>query len=359
MPKEYAVEGAQLECDKGTKPSNLKVSSKRTVLLGGKFKANIGDCTPGDNVPPFCMCNSKTNPEVIAANGAPVACTPTCTEWRGGKSDVLVQGQRALLTGDTAFCPFGAGIIKVKTSGQTNRVLILEKVEGVKPLEFRKFSDPSSKKTNSEKKNEEESANDRRDVKLGKPSATVGRKIQEKFISQYQNRINKTPGPNNPNVEFQDKRGESRCILKKNMDPKLRGQLEADLKNTVPPPPPGIYYHNGIPDFTPVAVAEVEIEGMKGGDNGRAYNFPEADKALANQIVTSKESQKLESLKQLGVDNKNINAKALEKSIAKYRKKNGLTWHELNDMKTMQLVPTSVNGKFKHLGGVGEINLLS
>ena len=117
MPKEYTVDGAQLECDKGTKPSNLKVS-KRTVLLGGKFKANIGDCTPYDNVPPFCMCNSKTNPEVIAANGAPVACTPTCTEWCGGKSDVLVQGQRALLTGDTAFCPFGAGIIKVKTSGQ-------------------------------------------------------------------------------------------------------------------------------------------------------------------------------------------------------------------------------------------------
>ena len=42
----------------------------------------------------------------------------------------------------------------MSAGGQTNRVLILEKVEGVEP--FRKFSDPSSKKTNSEKKNEEE-----------------------------------------------------------------------------------------------------------------------------------------------------------------------------------------------------------
>ena len=33
-----------------------------------------------------------------------------------------------------------------------------------------------------------------------------------------------------------------------------------------------------------------------------------------------------------------------------------LTWHELNDVKTIQLVPTEVNGKFGHLGGVREIN---
>ena len=29
---------------------------------------------------------------------------------------------------------------------------------------------------------------------------------------------------------------------------------------------------------------------------------------------------------------------------------------QLNDAKTMQLVPTEVNAKFTHLGGVGEIN---
>ena len=37
--------------------------------------------------------------------------------------------------------------------------------------------------------------------------------------------------------------------------------------------------------------------------------------------------------------------------------KNSLTWHELNDMKTLQLVPTKLNAYFGHMGGVGEINL--
>lgn len=32
------------------------------------------------------------------------------------------------------------------------------------------------------------------------------------------------------------------------------------------------------------------------------------------------------------------------------------TWHELNDVKTMQLVPTEINSEFGHPGGVGEIN---
>ena len=41
-----------------------------------------------------------------------------------------------------------------------------------------------------------------------------------------------------------------------------------------------------------------------------------------------------------------------------YRKERGLTWHECNDMRTMQLVPWDINDFFKHIGGVGEINLL-
>lgn len=43
--------------------------------------------------------------------------------------------------------------------------------------------------------------------------------------------------------------------------------------------------------------------------------------------------------------------------IEKYRVKNNLTWHELNDGKTVQLVPSEINSSFGHLGGVGEINV--
>ncbi len=42
--------------------------------------------------------------------------------------------------------------------------------------------------------------------------------------------------------------------------------------------------------------------------------------------------------------------------IADNREELKLTWRELNDGKTMQLVPSEINSKFGHLGGVGEIN---
>ena len=37
---------------------------------------------------------------------------------------------------------------------------------------------------------------------------------------------------------------------------------------------------------------------------------------------------------------------------------NHLTFHECNDMKTVQIVPTSINSFFGHSGGIGEINFL-
>ncbi|MEG3760086.1 HNH endonuclease [Pseudoalteromonas carrageenovora] len=47
------------------------------------------------------------------------------------------------------------------------------------------------------------------------------------------------------------------------------------------------------------------------------------------------------------------------KDIKKYRKVNSLTWHEKEDMKTIELVPTIINGKFKHVGGFGEVNAMN
>jgi rhs protein len=54
-------------------------------------------------------------------------------------------------------------------------------------------------------------------------------------------------------------------------------------------------------------------------------------------------------------------ARELEKTrreIVKFRKENKLTWHELNDMTSMQLVPSIINSKFGHLGGVSEVKKL-
>jgi NAD+--asparagine ADP-ribosyltransferase len=40
--------------------------------------------------------------------------------------------------------------------------------------------------------------------------------------------------------------------------------------------------------------------------------------------------------------------------IKKFRSKNSFTWHEVEDMRTLQLVPTKINAKFGHLGGISE-----
>ena len=124
MAKEYAVAGATLECKWGDSKSMLKILPTRKIKVGGKGKANISDCKPFVNVPPFGKCKSMVNPAVAAATAAaqgklqPMPCTPTCSIWIGGKTNDLVGGMPALMKGDKAVCPLGAGMIEVKKSGQ-------------------------------------------------------------------------------------------------------------------------------------------------------------------------------------------------------------------------------------------------
>ena len=42
------------------------------------------------------------------------------------------------------------------------------------------------------------------------------------------------------------------------------------------------------------------------------------------------------------------------RDVAKWREENTYSWHERNDMKTCDLVPTKINAYFGHLGGVSE-----
>ncbi|WP_337189388.1 HNH endonuclease [Streptococcus oralis] len=93
----------------------------------------------------------------------------------------------------------------------------------------------------------------------------------------------------------------------------------------------GIEYENAIPDFSPVSKGEVKITDM-GID--RNANFRQADELLARELEKTR------------------------REIVKFRKENKLTWHELNDMTSMQLVPSIINSKFGHLGGVSEVKKL-
>ena len=139
----------------------------------------------------------------------------------------------------------------------------------------------------------------------------------DNFNSSYKDRLNQTPKNGGT---WTGTRGESKFI---SSDDNVNGIL---LKYNQD----GITYKNAVPDFSSVTEHQVEIPNMT---TNRAKNFGAADSQLAADLGVTKAD------------------------IRNYRKDNVLTWHELNDMTTMQLVPTDVNAKFGHLGGVSEVRL--
>ena len=96
----------------------------------------------------------------------------------------------------------------------------------------------------------------------------------------------------------------------------------------------GIEYKEGIPDFSEVAKATVEIESMT--DN-RYNNFKQADELTAKKW------------------NNGLSAR----DVKTWREDNPYSWHERNDLKTCDLIPTIINDKFRHLGGVSEAKKVS
>lgn len=100
-----------------------------------------------------------------------------------------------------------------------------------------------------------------------------------------------------------------------------------------------ITYKNAVPDFSTVQKAQVKISNMT---DSRSNNFKQADTALAEFWTQNR------------YEGKSWTAREIEA----YRKDNGFTWHEMNNMESMQLVPIEVNAGFGHLGGVGEYNAM-
>ncbi|NLT47755.1 MAG: hypothetical protein GXX92_05015 [Clostridiales bacterium] len=102
-----------------------------------------------------------------------------------------------------------------------------------------------------------------------------------------------------------------------------------------------ITYKNAVPDFSPIQEAHVKIPRMtehRNTINGIKGNFEQADEALA-EIWTSVK----------------YNGRPWTASDVKtYRSDNLLSWHEMSNMESMQLVPREIHATFKHYGGVAE-----
>ena len=192
-----------------------------------------------------------------------------------------------------------------------------------------------------------------------------------KYISSYSARINQTPSEQSG--RWAEKRGESLCM------PKSEAAKEICAQHGVK----GVQYTEGVPDFSPFAEETVNIGNMTGvRENSRGVLYGRDGKATAyvsfedGEPVSISHHADKESIAELNMkydepsnfqqadiltaqkwtaeqrDGRTWSAA----DIAQYRQDNALTWHECNDMSTMQLVPTEINADFNHLGGVGEVN---
>lgn len=112
--------GAQLQCSMGTAPAAFSASQAR-VSAGGP--AGVVTDTDAPNVPPFGMCQSLANPQVVSATSAamgvltPMPCQPVLSAWTPGSTGVTVGGIAAL--DDTSQCTCAwAGVVTVSDAGQ-------------------------------------------------------------------------------------------------------------------------------------------------------------------------------------------------------------------------------------------------
>lgn len=148
----------------------------------------------------------------------------------------------------------------------------------------------------------------------------------ENYFSSYDERLRQTPKEDSDRGEWDGERGESKFIP---YDQEIKDILaEYGLD--------GIVYEDGIPDFSEVSESTVEIDNMT---ENRAENFKQCDEKAAEQWNKEARDGKTDWT---------------ARDVAQWRKENGYSWHERNDMKTCDLVPTKINDYFGHLGGVSE-----
>ena len=153
--------------------------------------------------------------------------------------------------------------------------------------------------------------------------------------TKYKDRLSRTP-KNGENGRWSGTRGESDFILDKPI--KLPDGTEITK----------VTYKNAIPDFSPYEIAEVKVPQMTNERYNKVgdipSNFEQADTALAKYWTQIKYNSKSWTSADVKVFRENYPYK--------------LTWHEMSNMETMQLVPYEVNDTFGHYGGVAEYNAM-
>ncbi len=150
--------------------------------------------------------------------------------------------------------------------------------------------------------------------------------VENLYYSTYEERMKQTPREDSDRGKWTEGRGESDFIPNDEEVKDILGKHDKDC----------ISYRDAIPDFSEVAVSTVEIDDMT---ENRADNFRQCDEKCAEQWNKEKRDGRTDWS---------------PRDVKEWRQENGYSWHERNDMKTCDLVPTKVNDYFGHLGGVSE-----
>jgi Domain of unknown function (DUF4280) len=113
--------GATLQCSFGTTPATFAASGTQT--FAGSPAGVVTDVA-AENVPPFGMCMSLSNPQVKSATSAaggtltPQPCKPVLSPWSPGSDQVTIDEVSALDDSSQCNCKWG-GVVTVSAAGQT------------------------------------------------------------------------------------------------------------------------------------------------------------------------------------------------------------------------------------------------
>ena len=210
-----------------------------------------------------------------------------------------------------------------------------------KTAETKNLDVDPDKRLGSETKETKSEAGEAKSLEPVDAEKRIEPKEGSEFPSTYQERLGCVPNEPSALGEWDGPRGESKFV------PSDAGAQKCLAEHGLD----GIEYKNAIPDFAPVSEARVEIDGMsenrysKIGDNGERIvgNFGKADVKCAEAWSAEARDGKTDWS---------------SKDVSVWRKENGFSWHENNDMKTMDLVPHDIHAACTHLGGVAEIKRL-
>jgi hypothetical protein len=106
------TETAILECDKGSIPTPLSVTSQNFCYLANKLIATENDNQPIVNIKPFGVCRLK--PSAVGY----LPCVPSPTAWQKTSDKDEISGKKILTENSTCPCSTG-GTIKIQDKGHS------------------------------------------------------------------------------------------------------------------------------------------------------------------------------------------------------------------------------------------------